>query len=509
MKQIVVYDAKDQNGRILLSKCTNNIVEEKVCTEWIEVIEWLVDSPENQSAFTVCFNLTEFTRVIFSLLPQETRDQIEKDEDKVIYQDVKIFYANGRYLGLTAKIPVDVNTNRYRKAELNLQALRWWVSEEEAEPADVAETWKLGSRIVEALDKMKLYPLKLTSPISVFADSYLGDARKYPTVFNFPDEYFGAMEYATEMMRYEWRSAYKLGYFEETYQYDIISSYPAIIARLPDTTKCQCEFSTTRPEWSTWGIMYGEVNITADVSPIVGDLGDDRINYKGRKEDRFTTREIDWITKHDAGTFKLRDGYFFKFGELRPYRGAISYLFNYKKMNEEMVSTIAKRAMNGLSGKLDEDRQDGKKGDYYNPILACMVRSEARLNVADFIYNNGLVEDVIAVLVDSVLSQRYVELEVDERIGRWRYEGCSPAIVLSKGNVWRPDKRPQGIKYVDLLQAMKNNPESAYYEFTTESGSVRSIDLMLMDQDREYAVNPECGGDILNNKYESTAIELD
>ncbi len=513
MRELATYDARTQpDGSVALTRYYRGEQEELVATDWVTAFEWLVRPPAGSNdAFTVVFNLVSFSLALFSLLPEDKR-QIIVNQDRVFHDNCKVFYVNGRYLGLTTDVPLGVG-NQFYRAELNLQALKWWVTEEETEPADVKETWEIGTRIVTALDGLGFYPTKLTSPVGVFTDCFLGDARKYPTIFSWPEDKFEAMEYATEMMRFEWRSAYQVGMFTATHLYDLVGAYPAVIARLPNTDGCRCEYATRRPEWATWGICYGEVQVDVDVSPLVFDMGDgNRINPRGRWTGYFTTREIEWLERWKAGSFKLQDGWFMRFGEKRPYREAMNWLHDHKTQSDRTVSGIARKMAQGVSGKLDEDRQDGKKGDYYNPLLACMTRSENRIAVADFIYEHGLAPDLVGVIVDSVLSTKPAGvLKPAQAMGSWRYEGATTAIVLSKGNIWRPGKRPQGIGYMDILKAMRNKPDSGYYEFTLPSGSVRSIDLMLdgSSLDREFGEYPDCGGDVLENVYRSTAIEME
>ena len=853
MRQIIAYQAESlREGSVKLSRCDRGVIEECTTSNWQEAVSWLSQlvSPNNED-FTICFNLQDFTKVLFALLPLEEKEKIEGQADRIFYEGCKVFYVNGRYLGLTVDNPVSETSNIIQRWEINLQALKWWIADDDDEPANIKEVWELGTKIVKVLDDLKFYPTKLTSPVAVFADSYLGDARNYPTIFSFPEDKFEAMEYATEMMRYEWRSAYQIGVFDTTHLYDLNcysadtdvlttggwtpvtdlvvgdsvyafnkdasevrvervehvnkqwydgdmvrisnsrkvdllvtpnhrvlyrdrirqifyrdkgiyghltdwrvctanripngniaipvgapmhdkpdypirdelleliawintegwerkdsarllisqsrtanpenctsiirtlttlganftvgsrernkscelefrlpasyakkyispylddddihlipmwillncslrqlrlfyetllrgdgsersetshcfysklrenadrfswlcvllghktnsrtrvqnskpryyveasenaggkhrckglamiqsgavhtegyhgwvacptvksgfivvrrngrisicgnSAYPSVIARLPSTDGCRCEYATKRPPWSTWGICYGDIQVDADVSPLVFDTGDNmRINPKGHWEGYFTTREIEWLERWQAGTFKLIDGWFFLFSHKRPYQRAMDWLYYYKTHPDKFLATITKKMSQGISGKLDEDRQDGKKGDLYNPILAAMVRSETRIAVGNFIYKHSLNEDLIAVLVDSVLTTKQVTIPPSLNMGDWQYEGSLPAIALSKGKIWRLGKKPQGIGYDQLISALNNKPQSGYYEFTTASGSHRSIDLLLDegDVDRHFEEYPECGGDVLSKVYRSQAIAI-
>lgn len=510
MRQIVSYSAKEAAGGVVtITRCLQGSCDSITTSDWIEAIRFLTSAPASDSRyFTVCFNLRDFTEVLFSLLPDEKRQTII-NEDKIVHENVKVFYVNGRYLGLTAALLQPESFNVYRKQELNLQALKWWLSENELEPVDAVEVAALGEKIVKTLDVMGIVPTKLTSPVAVFMDSHFKGSKMLPTVFNFPREKQGAMDYASKIMRHEWRAAYKVGHVEESYQYDQVSAYPSAMMHLPSTTNSRCEYATTLPSWAQWGVMKGRVTVDADISPLVYERDGEMINPKGSWDGYFTTGEIKWLEKWNAGTFSLEDGWFFSFDKERPYREAMTWLYRWKQHPDAFTSTIAKKMSQGVSGKLDEDRQDGMIGDYYNPVLALMTRSYARLKVADFIYQNKLQDDVMAVLVDSVLSTRKVSGVPDNGgMGSWRYEGCLPALVLSKGMVWRPGKRPQGITYEQITKAMVDEPEAGYYTLHTNSGRERVIDLLLGNDERDFTDYPACGGQVMSGVSSSTAWDI-
>lgn len=505
MRRVLAFQAVQTGNTLSLSRCGGE-VENFQTKSWRDAVEWLVAVPLDDT-FTVVFSLYDFTKALFSLLPEEQRALIGQ-QDRIVHEGVKVFYAPGRYLGLTVTVPVNPDSNLYETREINLQAIAPWVTDEE-EVTDIRQLWELSTNIVKVLASWEFYPTKLTSPVAVFADCYLGDPRNYPTIFNFDEDCWEAQEYATEMMRYEWRSAYQIGMFPETHLYDLISAYPSIIAGLPDTTHCQCEKSYSVPAWAQWGIVKGKVTVTSDISPLVMDYEDGRINPKGTWRGIFTTKEIGWLHARGAGYFNMEDGWFFRFNTDRPYRLAVQWLFARKQGEDKLAATIAKRMSQGISGKLDEDRQDDTKGDWYNPILAAMVRSQCRLKVADFIHANNLQPDLVAILVDSVLATRKVDIQETGALGTWRYEGQSPAIVLGKGGIWRPGKRPQGIGYDDLLEAFKASPDIGYYEFKSPSGGTRVVDMLLDDSDRVFDHYPKCGKDVLKQIAKSTAIEVD
>jgi len=511
MRQIAAYQAESQeNGTVKLSRCFQGRVEETLVTDWLNAVGWLAEeltAPEG--VFTVTFDLKAFSSALFTLVPPEVRKEIDQKE-RWFYQDVKVFEDGSyRFLGITTTVPWQGNV--WQRSELNLTALSWWVSEEEPEPTTVRDTWVLGMRIVRALDQLDIVPTKLTTPVAAFETGYLPDARQFPTIWSWPEEKIEAMKFAEEMMRFEWRAAYKMGLFESSHLFDLAAAYPSKIARLPSTDDCRCEHSDARLAWAQWGLVRGLVEVTADISPLVYEDADGtRLMPKGRWLGTFTTREIDFLEKWGIGSFNLIEGWFFKFGSSRPWSKPMHWLYYQRSaQTDPFVATMVKKMAQGTSGKLDQDTA-GKLGDFYNPILAAIVRSETRLTVGKFIYEHNLQNDLLAVQVDSVLAARTVgELPPATGMGSWRYEGEEPAIVLSKGATWRPGKKPQGISFEQVLTALVNDPESAYYEFKTAGGRARSIDLLIADVDRNFERLPECGRDLLENTYPSTATTLE
>jgi len=527
MRQLIAYQADARpDGLVVLSRCRKGVVDHLATKDWREAVTWLTGHDADPAdTFHVCFSLHDFVNTVLPLLPEETSKAIKTPGARVFVGGngelvdwsgwmLKSFYLP-RLWGIKTRSAVIGNIVAEREID-RLFPLDAWLSEDEDEPSNVRELWDFGNRILRTLDGLYWHPTRLPSPAAVFADCYLGDARDYPTVFNWPEEKYEAVQFAEDVMRFEWRSAYQVGAFGSTHQYDLTGAYPAVIARLPSTVGCRCEHATEKLDWSTWGLVRGEVNITADVSPLVYEDADgNRINPKGQWFGTFTTREIDFLTRWKLGTFNLVEGWFFEFGSEMPYEKGMRWLYLQRgQAKDKRISYIFKKMAQGVSGKLDETHEANSKeplGSYYNPILACMVRSETRLAVGEFIYQHGLVSDLVAVLVDSVLSTRPASnLLTTDGMGSWRCEGENPAIVLSKGNIWRPGKKPQGIGYNQLLDALASEPDKAYYEFRTARGSLRAIDLLLdgSNLDREFESYPENGGDVLSNVYSSVAISL-
>lgn len=393
---IVAYTAERKRGLVVIHKAYAGREETLATKDWEELVNFLTE--DKGVAIHICYSLDYFTEDIFSLLPQRIKKELAK-KTRVFYGDTKIF-STDRMLGLT--VTRQLNGNFYRKAENNFYGISRWLPD--SKPlATCKEIEQLGNEIITGLEKLNIYTNKLTSPVGVFTNSL--DWESLPTIYNFNLDYLEVMNWAKEVAGYEWREKFKhSGY---AFTYDLTSAYGSIMATLPDTRHGTVSRKRGNHQW---GICKATVSPSSQsgVLPIDKDA-----RY-------FTTEEIDWVEKHTGGHFELSDGYYFNFNGGQPYQPIIDNLFAARQNGDIMTANLAKRIVNGLSGKLDQENFDGSMGELYNPILALMVRSRSRLKVADFIYNNDLQDSLIEVLVDSVTTTKKLDLPIASKPGEWR-----------------------------------------------------------------------------------------
>jgi hypothetical protein len=497
-KGVIGYTGGKGKSGIVLSRGYADQLESIIAKNFDQAVEWLTQ--DFGEAFSVCWNLNEITDALFSLLPESQREDIKK-LSKVMVGDTKVFYT-GRQLGLTLTKRLDGNF--YQRGEINLYSLKHWLPGDTTVPTDALKVAKMGETLVEALEQLGLYPESLSSPIGAYCATEL-DGYEMPTLYSFKENWLEAMHYCIGMMRDEWREVFKVGYWDKTWDYDLVGAYGSFMRDLPDTDHCVAKKSKEYQKHD-WAVMKGKAEIWADVSPITMMTNDGVKNPKGIIERCFTSDEINWLERHQAGRFTLEDGWFFQFADLHPYREAVDKLFAERKAQEGEASYLVKRIMQGLSGKLDEDRKDGQWGDFYNPILSAMTRSRCRIAVADFIYYNELVDDVIAVNVDGCLSEGEANYDWQEqRLGAWRLDASVPALVLGMGEIWRQGKKPMGLTFEEVSGAFKAQPDKDLYKIKK-----RELDLKMMaiNVDRKFKNFPQTGGEVLKNVYKSESLEV-
>lgn len=398
MPLIVAYYIDEAKGKITISRCASGVVEDYTTDNFDEAVDFITE--QFPYSLHICWSLYHFSDILFSLLPRSKQKQLEKT-GRVFYHNTKIFNTE-RVLGLT--VTHNLQGNFVSKLENNIYSISHWMPQDTQMPSSAIGIEELGDKLLTGLDKLGIYPTKLTSPIGLYADTL--DAETLPTIYNFPSKYLEAMNYADQMARYEWRTKYKNT--KKGFHYDLTSAYPYFISQLPDTR--HGTISNRRKETTEWGIVKGQFKslVGGRILPI-----DKNAKY-------FTTDEIDWIEKYHLGTFTIENGYYFTFNGGRPYEPIVNRLLEARQTDDIMAATIAKKIAQGLSGYLDQYNKDHTLGEYYNPILAAMVRSRCRLAVADFIVENDLVDSLVAVTVDGVVATKKLDLPNKSKAGEWR-----------------------------------------------------------------------------------------
>lgn len=497
---IIGWSAKKNGRTVVLNKACCGDNESLTTDEWLKVVEFLTQ--DFGISLNVVWDLEEFADAVLALSPKEMRSKLESDV-RAEMDGVKIFHIPDKWFGVT--YTKHLNGNFYQPpVENNFFGLQDKIPDDYPTPENAEKVEAYGNELIGGLARMGIKPDKLTSLVGIWE----GQLKQYklPTVYS-NDAISDASKYCEYMMNREWRSAYKLGYFRAGYHYDLRGAYPYFVTRLPDTDKCHVKFSTN---WlrADWAICKAEVDVIADKTPIVYDTDDGgHILPLGKRTDIFTKEELLWLRDHKVAHIKFIDGYFFKWlNKWMPYYKPVINLYRMRDTDDKMVAHIARRIAQGISGKLDQSNFDGSYGDFYNPVLAAITRSRCRLAVGDFIWNNNLMDDLIAVQVDGVFTTKKVALNGDNGIGSWRLDAETPMLVLGKGDIWHSDKRPMGLSKEEVIEAFQSHPRKSSYSF--ENGSKIDFAEMQESNDRIYERFPTCGGEAMSRVTDSKPIKL-
>ena len=88
---------------------------------------------------------------------------------------------------------------------------------------------------------------------------------------------------------------------------------------------------------------------------------------------------------------------------INPLKGVITWLYQRKEQSSSLEKKVYKRIMAGIWGRMLQVMQTGELGDYFNPVWGVEVESRTRLEVARFVLDNNLQDNLLSIAVDGVL----------------------------------------------------------------------------------------------------------
>lgn len=406
---------------------------------------------------------------------------------------------------------------------------------DQPEPSDPETVAGMAENVLDAFRNMGLNPKKLTSPVAIYEAEVLGHMR-IPTIMNIPGAHEEIIEYAEDCCGRLWIQAYQIGHWlaGEAFEYDLKAAHPFVASQLYNLQYAKYAKSKTIDPDAHWGFMRGIVTIEngVPISPIFYDAETDLIQPTGTFPASITLSDYKCIKRWKLGDFKMDSGYFIKFtAPVKPMEITMRRLFKQRGMGG-LVNDIAKRVSTGIAGKFYEKREDGTVGKFYNPPYKAMIESITNCMVTDFIYKRKLYDNVIHIGVDSVISDRYVDLprQYNLPMGSWRFTGIDPVLILSSGRVYHGSKKPQGLNYDQIVELIEKNPKESYYTAglkrrqTLEESiqlndlnglgkmkdTTSSFDLNLLQasQGREYPKFPKMGKELLEGQFKSKPIKI-
>jgi hypothetical protein len=412
------------------------------------------------------------------------------------------------------------------------------------EPKDLNELHGMARLIVDMYHNQFLIDINtLMSPVRAFRNAvykYLNLCN----VSNIPDDSLEVIKYAENCLdaHGEWVESYKMGSWKagDTQTYDQVSAYPYQASLLYDLTRATYTKSTAFVEGSQAGFCHVVIDIdkSVKVHPISYLLNDYYIYPVGKFETWLTLDECIWMQKRNLAAIRLIDGWFVKYHTIQqPLNKILNRLYVWRQ-GGTIANYNAKRIAAGIWGMMIAGRLTDQVNEWYNPLWAVILLSRVRLKIADFIYDNSLQDALICVQTDSITSSKPTikPMPTDSskslKMGDWRLvNACEPLIVLSRGLVYRPDKKPKSLYYDDVVKLIEAKPKASYYSKDIERiitlqdvaegtypinmiGKEKifktSFDLNLIgsESDRIYPKLPKNGSDLLNNIYDSLPIEI-
>jgi hypothetical protein len=465
---ILVYSSSTEGNAVTIECSDGRMI---VSPDWVSLTGFLLMPCDHAFVWSVDKLFDDISTTI-------TKKQAEKLTDNktgVIFENRKVYYQTGRILGLN---------------QINLYSLKYYA---DSEPTCMNGLLKLACDTIDAYKQFGIEPTDLSSPVKAY--SQVLDVVDFPRACDLPESSFGMLNTCAEKEWVEWRELYKVGHWNkyEVLDFDIHGAYPSLIARLPDIRNAKYFESDTMPDDYSWGDMVGKLTVTKDVTPF---------GFMGTKEAQITTDELWLIKKYELGTFELKHGWFFKLPKYYnlPFKDIMQTLYEKRQNENPVVKKIAQAISVGIGGKFAQRSDDGRLGEFYNGIYARLITSRCSVKVADFIWRNGLQDNVVSVLVDGVLVES-AGLSMNnfdgKDIGSWRVNESSAFLVASLLYQWSDTKKPNKLYYNDMIKLINEKPNSSIYG---------DIDLNILQHDRLFDTLPRTGKDLLTKKYSSKPI---
>jgi len=517
----VAYKTVGAAGTVTIYESTGETI---ISSNLPELLTWLItdevtEFKANSAGFKdefirVCWNLDDTVAPILKLLGRPTCKQLLETK-RASLRPFSMFYVPGKVFSFRhVSCPY----------KLNLYGLDQFFPEEPYQD-DIVQVQFYGQYLLKTLKEMGFEPARLTSPIKIYEQHVL-DYLDLPRAWDMPEE---AAKYAWRCSGKLWIEAHKIGYYNTTCDYDIVSAFPTAASRLYDTRGCKWVKDSEFHDDAVYGYCRCIVTINDNVavSPIIyTNKAGKSSSPVGTWETYLTKSEIGFIRKMQIGEVKIINGWWAipERKLARPLEVVIARLLAMRQ-DGGLKAELAKRMAVGLYGKLGEEHSE-EFGKHFNPCWFAEISSLVRLRVAAFIYKYKLADKVIHVSVDGVLSEEPVPIESSSGNGNWKLAGETSALVLSSGLIWQGGKKPLGLKLGQVKELIEAKPRDSYWEtklsrrvtlgqalegnfedLGKEREMFTSIDLN-MERDRYFAKLPKTGHQLLNKQYSSEPFKV-
>ena len=498
-----------------------------------ELLDFLV-RPYSE-VLMVVWDLDAFVAPLLKLMGEEFCRKLLEPAHKIVFGvdgtpvTYSIYYLQDKKMAIT-KNPGDKAPRLFA----TLYGFHGFCDEGEPELTTATDVAKRGNDFLQEMGKLSVFPKKLTSPVGA-----LLSARVLPaisTLDNTPEQYDQILLYAERCSGRAWRENFKAGHWadDENFSYDLNSAYPYVASMLPDLRYATYIYArkVIYPMYN--GFMHGSLTIDpgVKVSPIVTRVGDGRlITPVGTFDVFLTLNELKFIERWNLGKFRIKDGWFMSLESFeRPLYNLLHTLYAQRSGSDQILKPTLKRFATGICGKFHEHHESGL-GDYFSPIWFAIITSQARLMVAEAIYQNQAMENLIRVNIDSITADKPLELQIGTAMGEWKLLPAQPMIALSPEIAFTANKTQKGMDYAKLRTLICKHPRSTLYEDRTiqkritlfeamrdhelaKLGEMTTrtarVDLRIIQQSqiRNFSRFPRTGEQLIENKYTSTPIRL-
>lgn len=411
-----------------------------------------------QCAYHLDYFVARLLRGI-SLSEHEGRRLLDEGEIYLMGRGYKLGYRPGKYFsvkyGSSRDFALIVDARQYEQCPLPLGAI-----EASSAARHIAKT---ALAAYEALGLPTHMPI---SPIGVYQKAVLWTLEP-PTVDHIPH---GAGKLAYDCCYGGWVEAYKIGHFKQTYDYDLNSAYPSVLASLYDLRNGRWWRGRTPPDDAVYGYALARVDINAPCHPILHRTQDSNYTPTGSRWTTLTLGAMRFIDHHHLGTYEVDDAWWWApvRRNTQPLHDEVQRLYNLKAEHngtdpeKRMARSIAKRVLTGIYGKTLEVLDNGRTmGRYFNPVWAAEIETRTRLQVAHLALSQHIVP--LHVTVDGILTDQPLLIYETGKLGDWKLSYSGPSLVLGTGLLAIDGREAEGdfsLDYAHLLEQMQADPSA-------------------------------------------------
>ena len=290
-----------------------------------------------------------------------------------------------------------------------------------------------------------------SSPASLSYD-YFAARTSFPTINKFieSEELYPYLIYPWESISGAFISVFQRGYFPHVSVYDINSSYPTRIAKLPDLEQGRFYFDDGEPSTDyQMGWLRCEVNITKGDEgwyhpcfPVIREHG---ANYYPIGHFSYTMTLSEYRYFSQFFDIKPIEGLYWQASVMSyPFRETVNNIYNTRKQVTDIPTNLfLKTVLNGLYGKflqktLVKDPKAAnfgywKTGPAFSPFYASYILADSRIQVFDLLRKIDSTK-IVACFTDSVITTEDLTwLPVDKQLGNWGFDKSGEAIIIGCG----------------------------------------------------------------------------
>ncbi len=360
---------------------------------------------------------------------------IRRGKNSVHIYDLYQFFASSldtaakKYLGVGK---LEIETKRFTGAYIEKN----WNTIVEYCIRDAELVEQLSVVLMGTFAKFQLYPKKLYSTAYV-SYQHFKKTCNYVTVKRFWDHDRKVLDFA---MR-----AYRGGKFEVTrkgidqyYEYDIVSAYPAEIAKLVDITWARIVWSRTYRPYAVYALLHIRAKLPVSLhSPLALQRNGVNTYPVGYVETYCTKQEYDYLIDHDADVTIIEAVWLHVDKKIYPYKAEIDRLVRlkqqYKTADTELEYHTVKILLNSLYGKfvqLIATKDYYKATTCWNPIYGGLITANTRIKISRY---QDKYPQVVAVHTDSVITTVPIPCDTEKTLGNLIYETEGHGLVLGSG----------------------------------------------------------------------------